>query len=233
MSGPRSTARSRGSRLRALIRGAVGDWLPRMELLARIDRYERLTVDGRVTVGPHTYGWPEIETFDGDVTRVHIGAYCSIAKNVKIIAGGNHNPGWVSTFPFRAQFGLPGAYEDGQPSSRGDIVIGSDVWLGYRATLLSGVTIGHGAIIGAGAVVARDIAPYAIAAGNPAEIRRYRFPEETIRRLLALAWWEWPEEVIAESIPLLSADLTEAGLIRLEMIGEQVRGLAGNGVQVG
>ena len=85
-------------------------------------------------------------------------------------------------------------------NNKGDTVIGNDVWIGYEAVILSGVTIGDGAIIGARAVVTRDIPPYTIAAGVPAKPIRRRFDVETIARLEELRWWDWEEEKIRQNI---------------------------------
>ena len=101
------------------------------------------------------------------------------------------------TYPFNALFS-EGAHITGHPSSKGDIVIGNDVWIGYQSCILSGVTIGNGAIIGAKSVVTKDVPPYAIVAGNPAKFIRYRFPQETIDKLENLAWWDWDISVIKE-----------------------------------
>jgi acetyltransferase-like isoleucine patch superfamily enzyme len=118
-----------------------------------------------------------------------------------------HHPEWVSTFPFRIRFAMPGAYEDGQPTTRGDIEVGNDVWIGYGATILSGVRIGDGAIVGANATVTHNVAPYAIVAGNPATEIKRRFADDQIARLLELEWWNWPLEVIlAQVSSLCSAD---------------------------
>ena len=84
--------------------------------------------------------------------------------------------------------------------NRGDIVVGSDVWIGYEAVILSGVTIGDGAIVGARAVVTKDVPPYTIVGGVPAKPIRKRFSEEDIAQLLELRWWDWPQEKIAASI---------------------------------
>ena len=87
-------------------------------------------------------------------------------------------------------------------------MIGNDVWIGQGATLMSGVTIGDGAIIGARSLIAKDVPPYSIAAGNPAGVRRARFEQHVVERLLALRWWDWPEEKIERFLPLmLSADV--------------------------
>jgi acetyltransferase-like isoleucine patch superfamily enzyme len=156
------------------------------------------------TFGEHTYGRPEILQF-GEEAQLSVGRFCSIAPGVKIFLGGNHRKDWVTTYPFPALVeawpeaaGIPG-----HPATRGDVVIGNDVWIGYGATILSGVRIGDGAIIGTQAVVARDVEPYAIVAGNPALPVGKRFDEETVRKLLAIRWWEWPEEKIRKNMELL------------------------------
>lgn len=156
------------------------------------------------SIGDHTYGEPRILCFE-ETTRLQIGRYCSISAQVTILLGGNHRQDWVTTYPFPA---FPDKWPEaaaltGHPASKGDVVIGSDVWIGFGATILSGVTIGHGAVIGAGAVVSRDVAPYAVAAGNPAREVRKRFGEETIAKLLVLQWWNWPEDRVRKHLSLL------------------------------
>jgi hypothetical protein len=94
----------------------------------------------------------------------------------------------------------------GHPATKGDVVIGNDVWLGTGATVLSGVTIGDGAVVGAHALVAKAVPPYAIVAGNPARLIRLRFSRKIIAQLLALQWWYWPEEQVNALAPLLCSD---------------------------
>jgi acetyltransferase-like isoleucine patch superfamily enzyme len=156
--------------------------------------------------GRATYGAPQVIHYDGDAGRLHMGAYCSIAVDVRIFLGGEHRTDWVSTYPFRAVNGLPGAYEDGHPHSRGDVHVGNDVWLARGCTILSGVTVGDGAVVAGGAMVARDVRPYAIAAGNPAREIRRRFTDEEIERLLQIRWWDWPHEEVLSVVPLLNGD---------------------------
>ena len=166
----------------------------------------RYMADGTLTIGEHTYGIPIIIKHSGDQNRVIIGKFCSIADEVTIFAGGNHRIDWVSTYPLRAMFDLPGKYHDGHPASNGDVNIGSDVWIGYGATILSGVKIGHGAVIGARSLVSKDVPPYTIAAGNPAILIRERFNQTQIAKLLEIAWWDWSLEKILSFIDLLNMD---------------------------
>lgn len=139
-------------------------------------------------MGRHSYGSPLVVMFPGETCRVDIGAFTSIADDVEIVPGGNHPLQWVSTFPFRAMWDLPGAHADGHPASKGDVVIGNDVWIGRGARILSGVTIGDGAVVGAYSVVTRAVAPYAIVAGAPAREVGFRSPAEVREALLVLRW---------------------------------------------
>jgi chloramphenicol O-acetyltransferase type B len=165
---------------------------------------------GRATVGPHTYGDFRINVGRGERARVDIGDYCSIAFGVKFVVGGNHRPDWVSTFPFRVLWGMPGAWTDGHPRPEGDITVGSDVWIGAEALILPGVKIGDGAVIGTRAVVTRDVRPYAIVGGIPAREIRRRFSDEQVEALLKLRWWDWPEERVREHVDLLCAPDVDA-----------------------
>lgn len=154
-----------------------------------------------VTIGDFTYGTPKIRSWDMS-TRLYIGKFCSISENVTIFLGGEHRSDWVTTYPFNV---LVPEYSHikGHPKSKGDIIIGNDVWIAAGATILSGVTIGDGAVIGAEALVSKDVPPYAIVAGNPAKIVKYRFDEDTIQELLKLRWWDWELIKIEKFIPLL------------------------------
>ena len=179
------------------------------ELHGAIARAE--LAEGRLVLGTGSYGTPTVLVYPGDAGHVvRVGSYCSIADRVTFFVGGNHHTEWVSTFPFRVRYGLPGYHEDGHPASAGPIVVGNDVWIAYGATVLSGVTIGDGAVVAAGSVVTRDVAPYAIVAGNPARQVRTRFPEDRIRALLDIRWWDWPEEEVVSIAALLNDDDVEA-----------------------
>ena len=161
---------------------------------------EKWIAKGQVTVGEHTYGKV---TLIGDMSNLVIGNYCSIADKCIIFLGHNHRVDWVSTYPFNAIDVWKAGQISGHPATKGDVVIGHDVWLGYNATILSGVTIGNGAVVGAMSVVTKSVPPYAIVAGNPAKIIRYRFTEGVIKKLQTIAWWDWPHEKVMEAIPHL------------------------------
>lgn len=140
--------------------------------------------------------------FIGD--RLVIGKFCAIAEGVRFIMNGaNHAMSGFSTYPFNI-FGH--GWEQGfdvktwEQENRGDTVVGNDVWIGMDAVLMPGVTIGDGAIVAAKSVVTHDVPPYAIAAGNPAREVRARFDRETVDRLLAVAWWDWPAEKIGGNL---------------------------------
>lgn len=161
----------------------------------------------QISIGDFTYGRPKIR-FPESGAALSIGRYGSIADGVEILLGGNHRMDWVTTYPFPA---LPGLWGDGAgrsdfASSRGDVTIGHDVWIGTQAMILSGVTIGHGAVIAARSVVTRDVPAYAIVAGNPAKIIRSRFDQPTVAALLASQWWDRPRNEVAELMPLLMSD---------------------------
>lgn len=93
--------------------------------------------------------------------------------------------------------------------NRGDIVVGNDVWIGYEAVVMAGVTIGDGAIVASRAVVTCDVPPYAIVGGVPAKVIKYRFDPATVESLLAIKWWEWPAETIRRALPLIRGGKAE------------------------
>jgi len=181
-----------------LISGAVGDATRRFSRWRTITRVR--VGPGKIVVGRGTYfGFPlpRAIVYPGDPPDpVTIGAYCSVASNLRFMLGGNHDPGLVSTYTF------PGF---GGPTSKGPISVGSDVWIGNDVLILSGVTVGHGAVVGMRSVVTRDVRPYAIVAGNPARELRRRFPDDLVERLLEVAWWTWPEEEIVSIAHLLTS----------------------------
>jgi virginiamycin A acetyltransferase len=181
-----------------------------------------LVTDPRIEVGEYSYYDDPDEPleFERDAflyahgpERLIIGRYCAIASGVRfVMPGANHADLGPSTFPFGI-FGEPWAERTidlvmGAPS-RGDTVVGNDVWLGYRALVLPGVTIGHGAIVAAASVVASDVPPYAIVGGNPARVIRRRYEDEDVERLLRAAWWDWPVELVTEHARTIMAGTPE------------------------
>lgn len=166
---------------------------------------------GTLVVGYGTYQWQGliIDSYKGSEAKIVIGKYCSISTNVRIITGGIHPTDWVALYPIRAQFNLQGKNSDGMPASKGDILIGNDVWIGTGATILSGVKIGNGVVICAGAVVTKDIPDYAIVGGIPAKLIRFRFAPQQIRNLLEISWWNWNDDKIIENVQLLSSNMID------------------------
>ena len=141
--------------------------------------------------------------------RLTIGRFCSIACGAKFLFNSaNHALGSLSTYHFPIFFeewGLPVEDIPRAWDNKGDIVVGNDVWIGFEAVILAGVTIGDGAVIGARAVVTRDVPPYTIVGGVPARAIRKRFPDSVIERLLALRWWDWPPERIAANLEAIQS----------------------------
>lgn len=143
--------------------------------------------------------------FYGD--KLIIGRFCALAVGTTFFMnGGNHAMDGFSTYPFNI-FGQ--GWEEGfdpqswVDASRGDTVVGHDVWIGTQALIMPGVAIGTGAIVAARSVVASDVPDYAIVGGNPAKVIKVRFDDETIARLLAIAWWDWPAEKISAHLNLI------------------------------
>jgi len=170
-------------------------------------------------IGDYTYGKPKILSW-GEGARLKIGRFCSISDEVMVFLGGNHRTDWVTTYPFTA-------FEDewpeakgiaGHPATKGDVVIGNDVWIGWGATIMSGVTIGDGTAIGARAVVTQDVEPYSIVAGNPAQLIRKRFDDDTIRKLLDIRWWDWPLDRIKDNLTSLMSDNISGILSKLDSV---------------
>lgn len=171
-----------------------------MAEIAKLELTKDSCADKRsVYVGKWTYSGTNSKVLSWTASdKVTIGKYCSIAQNVTFIAGGNHlHNKRMSTYPLKNNLLGTRAIESW---TNGPIIIGHDVWIGYGATILSGVTIGHGAVIGAMTVVSKDIPEYAIAVGNPMRIAGYRFDKTTISNLLAIKWWDWQEDRIVRNI---------------------------------
>ena len=165
-----------------------------------------------VTIGDYSYGFFDVLEWNNE-TKLKIGKFCSIAADVLFLLGGEHRKDFISTYPFNA---LMESFEhiEGHPASKGDIIVGNDVWIAHGAKILSGVNIGDGAIIAANSLVTRDVPPYAIAMGSPAKVVKYRFDEDTIEKLLEIRWWDFEEEEIIKIIPLLQSNNMEEFLRR-------------------
>jgi len=158
-------------------------------------------------IGKYTYGHPTIIK-GNNAGNLIIGKFCSISDQVVILLGREHRKDWITTYPFPA---FPGDWPEAAEipeceRSKGDVIIGNDVWICYGATILSGVNIGDGAVIGARAVVTKDVPPYAVVAGNPARIIGKRFDDKMIEKLLELKWWDWSEERIRADIKILCSN---------------------------
>lgn len=134
----------------------------------------------KIDIGDYTYGAIDAESFGCPESHLTIGRFCSIAQNVRFILDGEHDYRKLSTYPFKVRL----LNEKVEALCKGPIIIEDDVWIGERAIILSGVTIGQGAIIGAGTVVTKNVPPYAIFANG--KIIKYRFDEKTIEKLLKI-----------------------------------------------
>ena len=165
-----------------------------------------------VRVGKHTYGELNITTFS-DQTKLLIGSFVSISQNVRFLLDVEHHTDHVSTFPFHVK-----VLNDckSEAFSKGNIVVEDDVWIGFGATILSGVTIGRGSVIAAGAVVTKDVPPYAIAGGAPAKVLRYRFPKEHCERLKKIDYANLDDDTIRAQIDLLYEKVDESNIDALE-----------------
>ncbi|MBW8309587.1 MAG: CatB-related O-acetyltransferase [Candidatus Paracaedibacteraceae bacterium] len=175
---------------------------------------KNIITNPQIIVGDYTYYDDPIDIynfernvlylFDFIQDKLIIGKFCQIAAGVRfIINGANHAMDGISTYPFKI-FGQAWADASLNASNKGDTVIGHDVWMGNSATFMPGLTIGHGAIIATNAMVTKDVAPYTIVGGNPAQPIRKRFDEATIDFLLTLNWWDWSIEKISDNIQAIT-----------------------------
>jgi virginiamycin A acetyltransferase len=172
------------------------------------------TVDNpKITIGDYTYyDDPEdSENFERNVLyhypfskdRLIIGKFCAIARGVKFIMNGaNHKISGFSTYPF---YIFNNGWEQAKPQEnelpfKSDTIIGNDVWIGYESVIMPGAKIRDGAIIAAKSIVVSDVPAYTIVGGNPAKIIKQRFDDETIKKLLEIAWWNWDIQKITASI---------------------------------
>lgn len=178
------------------------------------------TTNPNIIVGDYSYysGYYHGHPFDdcawylardrSDVDKLIIGKFCSIGSGAAFLMGGNqgHRKEWASTFPF-AFLTHDSTFAKAQNSYRpaGDTVIGNDVWIGAEAMIMPGVRVGDGSVIGARAVVTKNIEPYSIVVGG-GEVVRKRFSDQQISMLMEMKWWDWPQELLAESMPLMTSN---------------------------
>jgi acetyltransferase-like isoleucine patch superfamily enzyme len=149
-----------------------------------------------------------------DEYHIHLGKYNSIGRDCNFFLHANHRVDWVTT---SSQLWGPVSdeianmhMEMGHPTCKGDIIIENDVWIGAKSTIMSGVKIHNGAVIGACSVVTKDVPPYAIVGGNPAQIIKFRFDVDQIQALQEIRWWNWDEEKIKqEAMNMWSPNIDE------------------------
>jgi virginiamycin A acetyltransferase len=168
----------------------------RLNGLIRIDEQVRLSgvnMTGEISIGRYTVINGPNTTINAQHHPVIIGKFCSIAKDV-IIQEYNHDMERISTYYMRNN--IFKKERPGEHISQGAIHIGNDVWIGAKAIILSGVTIGDGAVIAANAVVTKDVPAYAVVGGTPAKVIKYRFDVTMIQKIKQLSWWDWPLEKI-------------------------------------
>lgn len=192
---------------------------PDSRVLYPIQGYDKLVFlknfvkASNISIGEYTYfddrrHGPEkfeeynvLYNYDFSKVRLVIGKFCAIAAETRFLMTGDHKLDAISTYPFPIfGQGWESAFNVYDLPVKGDIVVGNDVWFGYDCLVMNGVTIGNGAIIAARSVVVKDVPAYAIVAGNPAKVVKMRFDDTTIKRLQAVAWWNWDIEKITRNL---------------------------------
>ena len=187
--------------------------------LANYDRLcflKNVIKNPNVIIGDYTYydDFENVENFEKNIKyhfdfigdKLIIGKFCMIASDVTFIMNGaNHLTNSITSYPF-AIFGhdWSDAMEGKSYPTKGDTVIGNDVWIGYNSTIMPGVKIGDGAIIATNSIVTKDVEPYAVVGGNPAKEIKKRFTENEINKLLKIRWWNWSIEKITKNVKKLT-----------------------------
>lgn len=170
----------------------------------------------KISVGDYTYGRLNITSFHNINEKLSIGRFCSISSTSKFLLGGGHNMASVSTYPFMQKFSGVDYQEE-----KNSIQIDDDVWIGDSALIMSGVHIGQGAVVGAGAVVTKDIPPYAVVAGVPAKIIKYRFDEDIIHDLLTLDYSKLDHQKVMENMDLFVEKVDRSNIEKIKELFEK------------
>jgi virginiamycin A acetyltransferase len=195
---------------------------PNKDNIFPLENYDRLCFlkniikNPNIIVGDYTYydDFENVHNFEKNVKyhfdfvgdKLIIGKFCMIASDVTFIMNGaNHLSQSISSYPF-AIFGngWENAMENKSYPTKGNTIIGNDVWIGHKATIMPGVNIGDGAIIATNAMVTKDVEPYTIVGGNPAKPIKKRFSDIEIKQLLELQWWHWDIEKITRNVKALT-----------------------------
>jgi virginiamycin A acetyltransferase len=187
-----------------------------IEGVTRTVYLKNIITNPQIIVGDYTYyDDPEdVYNFEKNVLylfefmgdKLIIGKFCQIATGVRFIMNGsNHAMSGFSTYPFKVFGGEWSSKDPMQVVSKGDTVIGNDVWIGNSATIMQGIEIGDGAIIGTNSLVTKNVDPYTVVGGNPARIIRKRFDDQTIDLLLKSSWWDWPVEKITRKLTAITS----------------------------
>ena len=159
----------------------------------------------KLIIGKHTYCLDPKYHWSNVNTNIKIGNFCSIGKNFNVYLGGNHRTDWITTYPFgHIHKNIFNNFNgEGHPSTKGDIIIGNDVWIADNVTIMSGVNIGDGVVIANNSHVVKNAEPYSIIGGNPAKFIKLRFKKEQINELLKIRWWNWDDDKINKYLHLL------------------------------
>lgn len=181
------------------------------------------------SVGKYTYGTDNYtttvrryySTHDATQPTVTIGAFTGIGLGCRFFTGDGvaHQPKTFTNYPFgNTQREIFTNYKPPMVNTKGNIVVGNDVWIGESVTIMSGVTVGDGAVIAANSHVFKDVEPYSYVGGNPAKFIKYRFSQEIIKEMLELQWWNYPDPVINWLLPLLQEEPTVEKIQRIKQL---------------